>query len=316
MRRKILLLSKRPLTDSLRYYALGPLTPEKFDQIHLLYPPANDSIKTTLIPRIVEQGWRSLADSAKIDISPVSDDRPFVAQLGLWRNLTKENMQKVTNYAEFSGFPLSKITMLIILAVLLVIILPVNLLPYLSKGEHLAAAPWLYFFAIGVGFMTVEVVLIQKYALLLGASLTSIVTVLLTLLVASGIGSRFAERFPNRTVFLAIVGWILLDAFVFRYLIQAAGGLAEPLRIAIAILLIAPVGFFMGMPFPKGTLSVGPLVDWGFAVNGAASVLGSVLAVMIAISFGFSTALLFGGAVYLLAFWLSLKMKVTGGLPV
>ncbi len=317
MRRKILLMSKRPLTDSLRYYALGPLTPERFDQIHLLYPPANDSLANNQIARIVTEGWRKLADSAKIDLSPVSDNRPFVAQLGLWRNLTKESMQKVTNYAEFSGFPLSKVTLLIILAVVVIIVLPINLLPYFTQGEKLTARPWLYFFAIGVGFMVVEVVLIQKYALLIGASLHSIITVLLTLLVASGIGSRFARQFSNKQIFAVILGWLLLDALVFRYLIGAAGGWPLAMRIALAVILIAPLGFFMGMPFPKGAIRVGSLVDWGFAVNGAASVLGSVLAVLIAINYGFSVAVLFGALSYLLAFLVSLDRDlISRSMPV
>ena len=75
-------------------------------------------------------------------------------------------------------------------------------------------------------------------------------------------------------------------------------------------MLLAPLGFFMGMPFPKGTLKVGELVDWGFAVNGTASVLGSTLIVLIAFSYGFKIALLVGAFMYLCAFGLiSLKAK-------
>jgi len=81
-------------------------------------------------------------------------------------------------------------------------------------------------------------------------------------------------------------------------------------RIMVSVLLLAPLGFFMGMPFPKGTALVGELVDWGFAVNGTASVLGSTLIVLIAFSTGFKVALLVGGLMYLCAFILiSLKTK-------
>ncbi len=304
MRRNIVLLSKRPLTDSLRYYALGALTPEKFGQIHLLFPPANDSLADNLINRIVVNGWKAEADSAVIDISPVTDDRPFVAQLGLWRNLSSDKLDKVSAYSEFRGFPLSRLIIMIILAVVVVLVIPFNLIPYLKKGEHLKLAPWLYFFCIGVAFMAVETVLIQKYGLLIGPSLYSIVTILLTLLVASGLGSRFAREVGDTTAFVMIVIWLLLDAFVFRHVIYAAGGLSLFPRIAITAALLFPLGFFMGMPFPKGALRVGELIDWGFAVNGAASVLGSILVLLVAFSYGFTVALVLAAATYFAAFLL------------
>jgi hypothetical protein len=68
--------------------------------------------------------------------------------------------------------------------------------------------------------------------------------------------------------------------------------------------LVAPLGFFMGMPFPKGALRVGQLVDWGLAVNGAASVLGGTGAVLVAMTFGFRVALLAAAGLYLLAYLL------------
>lgn len=302
MRRKVLLLSKRPLTDEIRYRALGPLTPEKFDQIHLIHPPANDSVAEHIIARVIRDGWRSVADTAAIDISPVTDDRPFVAQLGLWKNFTAERRGKFNQYAEFSGFPMSKVMVVIVLIVVVVIALPVNLVPYLKKGPRLRAAPWLYFLCIGMAFMAVEVVLIQKYALLIGSSLYSVATVLLTLLAASGLGSRFAVSFKDRTPFLVILVWLFLDMLLFRHIVPAAGALGLPFRIIIAAVLIFPLGFFMGMPFPKAALRVGELIDWGFAVNGAASVLGSVLVLMVAFTWGFSAALALAAVTYLAAY--------------
>ena len=86
-------------------------------------------------------------------------------------------------------------------------------------------------------------------------------------------------------------------------------GQALPMRIMITALLIAPLGFFMGMPFPKGTLRVGELVDWGFAVNGAASVLGATIIVLVGITYGLTVALLFGAVLYFVAYLL-ISMKV------
>jgi hypothetical protein len=304
MRRKVLLLSKRPLTDDIRYHALGPLTQEKFTQIHLIYPPADDSVANHLIARIINNGWQAVADSAVIDISPATDNRPFVAQLGLWKNFTAEKRGKVNQYAEFTGFPISKVMIMIVLIVVVIIALPINLVPYLKTGPHLRAAPWLYFLCLGMAFMAVEVVLIQKYALLIGSSLYSVATVLLTLLTASGLGSRFAGSFKDRTPFLVILAWLVLDILLFGHIVPIAGALSLPLRIIVSAVLIFPLGFFMGMPFPKAALRVKELIDWGFAVNGAASVLGSVLVLMVAFAWGFSSALILAAVVYLAAYGL------------
>jgi hypothetical protein len=306
MRRNILLLSKRPLDDSLCYHAIIDLTPEVYPYIHLLYP-APDSLQDNLINRIVQNGWQAEAASTPVDISPCTDNRPFIAQMGMWKNFDWNNLKKTLPY-EFYGFPLSKIIILIIMLVVLAVVVPLNLLPYLMKREKLKAVPWLYFFTIGVAFMVVEIILIQKYTLFVGPSAYSIATILLTLLVASGIGSRFSEKVSNRTAFGMICLWLLLDIFVFGRVTGALSGLTLYPRIFITALLIFPLGFFMGMPFPKGALKVRELIDWGFAVNGAASVLGSTAIILVALAFGFNIALLLGAVLYLVAFgFISLK---------
>ena len=76
MRRNMLLLSKIPLTEEIRQNAFGDLTPEKYEDIHLLYPAA-DSISGNLINRIVLNGWENESDSSLVDISPCTDDRPL-----------------------------------------------------------------------------------------------------------------------------------------------------------------------------------------------------------------------------------------------
>jgi hypothetical protein len=303
LRRNLMLLSKQPLTEEIRKLAYGELTPEMFDTRHLLYPPP-DSVEDNLINNIVTNGWKAEADSADINLSPSTDNRPFVAHMGLWKNFKRAKLEKVSQYAEFYGFPMSNIIIAIILLVVVVLLVPLNLVPYFTKADKLRTAPWLYFFLIGAAFMMVEVVLIQKYALFIGASFYSIATVLLTLLVASGIGSRFAKKIGNNTAFLGILVWLLLEIFVFRYI---TGGLTQLTifpRVLVSALLVFPLGFFMGMPFPKGTLRVGELIDWGFAINGAASVLGATAVVAIAFVYGFSTALLIGALLYAIAYLL------------
>jgi hypothetical protein len=303
LRRHVLLLSKRPLTDEIRYRAYGPLTPERQATMHLVHP-APDSLKGRLINQIVTRGWRPVADTARVNISPCTDDRPFIAQMGLWRNLHRDRLAKVSPYADFTGLPISQLILLIVLGVVGVLMIPLVLLPYLTSREKLPAAGWLYFLLIGMAFMSVEVILIQKYTLFVGASTYSTATVLLTLLIAAGVGSRFAACVAVRTAFLAIVAWLLLDVTVFPAVTGALSALPVLARILVTACLLAPLGFYMGMPFPRGVLRVGPLVDWGFAVNGVGSVLGATLIVLCAFTFGFRLALLAGAGLYLAAFGL------------
>ena len=299
MRRKLLLLSKRPLTDEIRRTAYWPLTSERHDQIHLLFPAA-EADRDNIYQRIVDEGWEKVAPDLPIDISPCDDNRPFTAQLGLWKNFDFKALEKISPY-EFRGFPLAKLLVLMILAVSLVLVVPLNLLPYLKAGPVLKAVPWLYFFLLGMGFMMVEVVLIQQYTLLIGPSIYSLVTILTTLLLFSGIGSRLSAAFDDRVPFLGIAFLLLVNILIFPWVAATFGGMTLAPRMTVAALLIAPLGFFMGMPFPKGGRRVGDLIDWGFAVNGTASVIGSTLIILVAFMAGFRVALLLGGLVYLLA---------------
>lgn len=307
LRRNAIVISKRPLNDSLRYHAIIDLTPEVESYIHLLYPPANDSLAGGAINRIVTEGWRAMADSLPIDITPCTDDRPYTAQLGLWRNFSWEKLKKLMPY-DFLSFPTSMFLMVVILGVVVVILIPLNIIPYFVSDEKLKAVPWMYFFLIGMGFMIIEVILIQKYTLFIGASMYSIATVLLTMLIASGIGSRFSGKFSMGTAVGVIIGWLILDLFLFGRLTEALAGLPLAARLFVTALLIAPLGFFMGMPFPKATKRVGELVDWGFAVNGAASVFAATGIMLVAFARGFTLSLILGGCCYLLAL-LSFKAK-------
>jgi SAM-dependent methyltransferase len=310
LRRKVLLVSKAPLDEETIATAYANSDPGVVRASRRLYPPL-DNNRGNMIDAIVEAGWHHVADTARIDISPCTDDRPFIAQLGLLRNLQPSKLEKLPLY-EFTGFPLSRVIMLAILAVCIVLIIPLNLLPYRTSGAKLRAAPWLYFFFIGLGYMMIEVILIQKYALFIGSSVYSMGLVLTVLLVSSGLGSRFSDRFKPITAFVAIALWLVADVFFFRHLFYILGGWELLPRVTLSALLLAPVGFFMGMPFPKGASRLPDLVDWAFAVNGSASVIGSVAIVLVASSYGYSAGL--GGAlvVYLAAFGLYRKSFPTG----
>jgi len=305
MHREMVLLSKKPLDAVTINQAFGKV-PEGAPNYHYLLYPAADSAKSSLIDSIVQYGWKKASANTITDISPSDDDKPFTAQLGLWKNFKTENMKIIKPY-EFFGFPLSKIIMLVIIAIVLVFVIPLNFLPFLFKGDKLKAAPWLYFFLIGMGFMFIEVILIQKYTLFIGASIYSIASVLLSLLIGSSIGSYYNNRFNNIKAFSGIIIMIILNITVIPLILGYLANLGILLRAIISVILTLPLGFFMGMPFPKGAVKVGKLIDWCFAINGAASVLGSVLVLYAAFSFGFTITLLIASAIYALAYLLLLR---------
>ena len=299
MHRNMILLSRQPLTEEIRHNAFGPLTAENFPHIHLLYPPA-DSLQDNLINKIVKNGWENMQAEAAVNLAPTTDNQPFIAQLGLWRNLTRESINRMQPY-DMMGFPLSKLILLTILILAALVFLPLTLLPLGLTKERLGWIPAKYFGLLGMGFMSLEIILIQQYGLLLESSLESMVTVLLSLLLFSGLGSRLAPKFPDWVPFIVIPAWCILNTIIFAPLTMAIVGWPLLLRILMASLLLAPLGFFMGMPFPKGVLRIGSQVDWALAINGISTVLGSALTVFIAFHTGFSMVLIGGGILYLMA---------------
>jgi SAM-dependent methyltransferase len=162
-----------------------------------------------------------------------------------------------------------------------------------------------YFAALGFGFIAVELALLQNLTLLVGHPIYSLSVLLFTLLAFGGIGSALSVRFPMwmACAAVAVVGGI--EALALPKLVPALLWLPLWGRIAVAIVLIAPLGLAMGMPFPRGLRETGkdslpaPPFYWG--LNGIMSVIGSVTTVFVALMAGFQAAMLMGSACYLLA---------------
>jgi predicted membrane-bound spermidine synthase len=309
--RYIILVSKKALSNTVIRYAFDELKYNQPKLLRLIYPTQPDT-KNDLITHIIENGWQNSKSDAMIDISPTTDNKPFIAQLGLWRNLKIASFEKVMPSDEFYGFPVSQLIIVIIIAVSIFILLPVNILPYFKykKPQALKISEWLYFFLIGLAYMSVEIILIQKYTLFIGPSVYGLITILSVLLFASGLGSRFSGKFSISSVFIIIIILLMIDIFLYTKLIYLLGSLNLILRIIITALMIFPLGFFMGMPFPKAGIKIGKMIDWAFAVNGTAAVLGSGLILLIAFNYGFDIALAFSAIVYLSSFFFFKKFRI------
>ena len=169
----------------------------------------------------------------------------------------------------------------------------------------------LYFACLGLGFMFIEIGLLRSFILFLGPPIYSLAVILCSLLIFSGCGALFSGRLAEErisqslmSILLALVLLSLVYVIALPGLLQPWLGLPVALRCLIAGLLIAPLGFLMGMPLPLGMRlfhADNRAVPWSWGVNSATSVLGAILAVVVAMNAGFTLTLLVGTGLYLLA---------------
>jgi hypothetical protein len=182
--------------------------------------------------------------------------------------------------------------------------------PLAAPGTRLATLS--YFGLVGLSFMTIEIALLQRFTLFLGHPSYSLLVILFSLLLSTAAGAHASTRFAvDRLGRVMLVGGIALavlgtaGALLLGDALHALIGLGLPVRIAITAALVAPSGIAMGLMIPSVVRVLGavgsPLVPWGWGVNGATSVIGTVIATVIAIYGGFTATLLVGAAGYLAA---------------
>ena len=198
-----------------------------------------------------------------------------------------------------------------------------------SRNARQSPFPLLYFVAVGLGYILVEIAFIQRFVLFLGHPTYALTVVIFLLMLSSGAGSLFSRVWLPRTslcwvpIVLVIVT-LLADVFFLPGRLAALVGLDFGYRLLVSGILLIPLGFVMGMPFPTGLRALAALpapefpsgqgasdnsVEWAWAMNAAASVLGSVLAMVIAIQFGLTVTLACGASAYLLALLLTLALR-------
>jgi predicted membrane-bound spermidine synthase len=249
------------------------------------------------------------------DVTPTRDNNPFffhsLRLRGLGSALRGGGEWHKTNLGTFVLFAVLALTSLL---TLLFVFGPLLLMR--RRLRELPAATtlsWLLCFgSLGAGFILVEVALVQKCILFLGHPVYSLSVVLFSLLVFSGLGSALSGRLGPQelpralprlfvTVAALIVAYVALLSPAFHALVQ----LGRAPRIALCVALLAPLGLAMGAPMPTAIRMLADraprLIPWAWGVNGAASVLGSVAALALAIVSGFDQTLLAGAALYLVA---------------
>ena len=183
------------------------------------------------------------------------------------------------------------------------------------------------FVLIGIGFMLIEISLIQRFILYLGQPVLSMAVLLFSLLTGAGLGSMYSGRLTHEGIYkgittaaiavgLLIIVYIFLIPLVFNQLL----GLNLALRLLVMIIMLVPLGFLMGFPFPLGIralkeMEMDKYIPWMWGLNGVGSVLGSACTIVVAISLGFAQALLLGAFCYLFVFLVFIKHGIIKRLP-
>ena len=320
-------------------------TPEEIDRLFAFFRAGsgNRSVlyapyRTADLPDLEHNLYYKLATAADpsvywrqccFDFSPTTDSRPFFNHMHILgvRDTRRDQMDLLpgeTRHVERHNVlghlvPAGDLPPLLILVESLLLSSVFFGLPLWTKRELRAALradrrAIGYFACLGAGFIFVEICLIQRLVLFLGAPVYSIATVLSSLLVFAGLGSLASgllrPTLPTLRLLLgAVAASILVLHFGMGALTNHFLGSPLPVRIVVALLFTGGAGFLMGMPMPTGIRFLkeagSPIIPWAWATNGFFSVVGSAVSVLLASSFGFPVVFIAAAILYASgSFWL------------
>lgn len=254
----------------------------------------------------------AFAASYAYQVFPVTDDRPFFYNYFRWSDMFSQR-DAVGSFA--ARFPIGNLILLTLAVLSLASAVAFIVLPlarYQRSGLPTGAAvPLLaYFSLLGIGYIFVQVVLIQRFTLFIGYPTVAITATIFSMLCFSALGSLASRRLIRRPWHLqvavgTVVALLLVYVLVLTPILSSMLTLPDSVRIVVGVLLIGPLAFAMGIPFPTGlrVLSRGAeaFVPWAWGMNGVFSVLGSVLVVLVSMQGSFTVSLVAAAAIYFAA---------------
>ncbi len=234
------------------------------------------------------------------DVRPTTDDRPFFFHTTKLR----DQFQVAFGRSMLFGNGLSALLTLMAISVVLVALFVVAPLALAGGPPSSGWLAWLaYFGALGAGFMLIEVAVLQRFVLLLGHPVYSLTVTLFSLLLGTGAGAAWSRRIDEGRLrrstavslaVIAVLGLVVLVAVT--PVVAWAIPFARSVRIAVAVVVLVPIGMALGVPMPAGirllSVRAPEMIPWAWGINGALSVLGATLAIFIAMNWGFRVTLL------------------------
>jgi hypothetical protein len=298
--------TKFPVSETIGY---APINEAEIMYLPAIYQNSKNSFVEFMesVRLFKEDEYTSLFPS---NIAPLTDDKPFFYQY--------EKPENILKYRNSVIYNLFKTVVLIFIFSIVLILLPAYLARRHKTKKGKGINFIIYFFSVGMGFMLIEIGLIQKSSLFLGHPTYSFITVVFSILLFSGLGSLFSSSMNGnnlRLIYVSMVVIIILSLIYLLYIDEIYNILLPQdtsLRMLLMGLLLSPLGFVMGIPFPKG-IQLLSRKDEGFipvamGVNGVGSVFGASSAVPLAMLFGFSIIFLLAVSIYLIGL-ISLAVK-------
>ena len=293
----------RKATETLRFTVL--LSPDEPDRLPVLSAVADAATADEVA---------ALSAREHLDLSAPTDDRPFFFNQLIALDPASIRLALDSGPGIVRGNLIATMTLLMVAVISAVLVLVTMIIPALpslrrTRGK-LARAGTLYFLLIGLGFMFVEIGLIQRLSTFLGHPVYGLAIGLFGIIVSTGIGSFVSERVPMITkarlaVWAGSLGlYLVLLPFWFPAVIVGFEGGSLVTRALVSLVAIVPSGVLMGFGFPTGMRLVNAIdvrpTPWFWAVNGAGGVLAASLAVMTSIAFSVNASLWVGAACYLM----------------
>ncbi len=312
---------------------MSPWTQEEVNKVKELMPVFNYpvdpfDVENSFLPDefFVGKLPQSVIDKAPYRIQEPTDNRPFFNSLRLSLDTlpdydkdryVNEGVSALLNSQKQSGYPVDVMHLIISAGAAIVFALLFTFGPLLLAKT--GRAKWegkrsfmTYFCCLGLGFIVFELVFIQIFMKLIGFPLYAYTTVLFTFLFGAGVGSLVSEKWqlierartwvPFAGIALSTLFVILCQTFVFDGLLE----LRTMFRIAASIIIIFPLAFFLGMPFPMGVLAVEKkpkgTIAWAWALNGLFTVTGGIFCAIFSVYFGFIATMLVALGAYGIAF--------------
>lgn len=312
----------RSFCDSLMFDPI--ILPDLLESERTKYNSIQDEKFFEFIDEILSGHRSRFYDEYDFNIKPADDNQPYFSQFLKWKSLSYlKDVYGIRNapFLEI-GYLLVIITFIqIIIIAFVLIILPlfktdlsrrdVRRTPHggfpKSNGK---LKTFIYFGAIGLGYMFVEIIFIQRFILYFGNIIYAAAAVISSMLICSGVGSYLSSKIKgSKRDLIFICGSIFIVLISYKFLLtpvlQSTIGFEFFLKAVITFLLIAVPSFLMGMPFPIGLKIISAenksLAAWAWGINGSSSVASSVLVVVLALEFGFATVILIAALSYLTA---------------